>query len=229
MTLTERFWSKVDQSAGPNACWPWLKEVNNKGYGRFWIYGNGSERSVQAHRFAVELATGGPITLGLIILHSCDNPPCCNPAHLRIGTYSENTADAIAKGRLRPLPYEKQQRGSARPAAVLTEDDIPEIRERLRRGDKQRDIAASFGVSQKIITLINLRRAWTHVPDPGALETPVRVRELQPCGTSAAYQRHQKLGEDCRACKNARAAYERDRKARRQNSACVPSVTERAA
>jgi hypothetical protein len=219
ISVEERFWSKV-QRGGVDECWPWTKECNSAGYGRFRL-GRvaGQSRSVQAHRFAAETATGERIGPGLLILHSCDNPPCCNPAHLRPGTAKDNAADAIARGRLRPLPYEKQQRGSERPAAVLTEEDIPEIRMRLRRGDKQRDIAAAYGVTQNAIKVINLRKGWSHVPDLIAPDTEkVKTRELQPCGTAAGYQRHRKRGEKtCPDCKAAMAAYKRDRDPRRRH------------
>ncbi len=93
-TYEERFWSFVDKSAGPDACWPWTGS-RLKGYGAFRRYGN---RRV-ATRIAWEYVTGAPPPDDLVIMHSCDNPPCCNPAHLKPGTDAENVADCIAKGR----------------------------------------------------------------------------------------------------------------------------------
>lgn len=95
--LEERFWSKVDKSGGPAACWPWTASVDPKGYGQF-AYADGTRRSGRAHRVAWILANG-PISAGMSVCHSCDNPPCCNPAHLWLGTNADNVADRVRKGR----------------------------------------------------------------------------------------------------------------------------------
>src|SRR4051794_14535196 len=91
----ERFWSKVD-IRGPEDCWPWTASKLPRGYGQ--IYHSGLRRPVAAQRMAWEL-TRGAIPPGLGVLHSCDNPPCVNPAHLWIGTDADNHADMVAKGR----------------------------------------------------------------------------------------------------------------------------------
>jgi hypothetical protein len=79
-TLEERFWAKVDKSGGPSACWLWTASTN-KGYGQLEIDG----RPEGAHRIAYKLSIG-PIPNGLSVCHSCDNPPCCNPSHLFLGS-----------------------------------------------------------------------------------------------------------------------------------------------
>lgn len=70
-------------------------------YGRLVVNGRG----VKAHRLAYELAHG-PIPPGLVVMHTCDHPPCCRIEHLRLGTVAENNADRHAKGRtvLTPNP-----------------------------------------------------------------------------------------------------------------------------
>lgn len=88
----DRFWEKVDRSA--DGCWPFRGAIDQRGYGRFSV----RNVSVPAHRVAWELSNG-PIRSGLHVLHSCDNPPCCNPSHLRLGTNAENHTEKIAKGR----------------------------------------------------------------------------------------------------------------------------------
>jgi len=86
-----RFWDCVDTQKS-DGCWPWLGKVNVKGYG----YLPDRQGGVYlAHRIAYVLAKGH-IPESLLVLHSCpgkDNPACCNPAHLRIGTASENARD----------------------------------------------------------------------------------------------------------------------------------------
>ena len=92
-----RFWTHVDQSNGPDACWPWTAYRDRGGYGRMGIGGQPS-RLALSHRVAWEIAHG-PIPAGLIVCHHCDNPSCCNPAHLFLGGQRDNMRDSAAKGR----------------------------------------------------------------------------------------------------------------------------------
>src|SRR5947207_2239107 len=88
-----RFWDKVNV-IGNNDCWEWRAGRNPQGYGLFWLEG----RQQPASRVAW-LASAGRIPETEWVLHRCDNPPCCNPAHLFLGTAKMNTQDMIAKGR----------------------------------------------------------------------------------------------------------------------------------
>ena len=90
--IAARFWPKMDKCA-EDACWEWSAAKDNWGYGLF--YGDSFTR---AHRMAWVL-TNGPIPEGLCVLHACDNPPCCNPAHLWLGTHLDNARDRENKGR----------------------------------------------------------------------------------------------------------------------------------
>lgn len=87
----DRFWSRVDKDG---ACWEWAGARHPQGYGVFSAGG----RSLRAHRFAFQLANG-PIPEGMFVLHSCDNPPCVNPAHLRLGSHADNMRDMSARRR----------------------------------------------------------------------------------------------------------------------------------
>lgn len=93
--VEERFWSKVDKSAGPHGCWPWTACMNPDGYGHF-----GWNGEIRAHRIAWIL-TNGPIADGLSVLHEpkkCNNRACCNPTHLYLGTQFQNVHDMIKIG-----------------------------------------------------------------------------------------------------------------------------------
>lgn len=106
----ERFWSRVDKSNAAG-CWPWMGPRDIRGYGS-WGASHHRQRG-SAHRRAWEL-THGPIPEAMVIMHLCDNPPCCRPDHLRPGTHADNHADRMAKGRTRNghgAPYARGQEG----------------------------------------------------------------------------------------------------------------------
>lgn len=97
LTTLERFWSKVDCSGGPNACWPWMATC--KGYGQFRADG----KMHQAHRWILSIAVGRLLHWDDEIreeaCHRCNNMPCCNPAHLYVGDRSSNMRDCVAGGK----------------------------------------------------------------------------------------------------------------------------------
>lgn len=101
-----RFWAKV-KIGQEDECWEWQGGTSS-GYGMTTVRRNGRSVPTQAHRAAFVL-TKGEIPAGYVVMHSCDNPPCVNPAHLRTGTYAENTRDCINKGRdrigFRPMDF----------------------------------------------------------------------------------------------------------------------------
>lgn len=105
--LAERFWARVDSSGGPDACWPWKLSCRRDGYGQIRVAGC----CVAAHRLAYELAVGpipdGTGFHGAVVMHTCDNRKCCNPAHLHLGSQYDNLRDMYNKGRARPggRPY----------------------------------------------------------------------------------------------------------------------------
>lgn len=148
--LTVRLWARI-QKAGPNDCWPWIGGCCPRGYGRI---GNDEKkmRNVLTHRAAYEDVVG-PIPAGLNVLHRCDNPTCCNPAHLWLGTHADNNADMDAKGRRRVGNLKGENNGNAK----LTSKQADKIR---KAKGSQWDIADRFGVSQSTVSLIKLGKRY---------------------------------------------------------------------
>lgn len=99
-------WEKVDKN-GPNGCWVYSGASDRRGYGRPGTWKAGSRKRIYAHRRSYELLVG-PIPAGMLVLHRCDNPPCCNPAHLFLGTDLDNHLDKVAKGRANWQQYAKE-------------------------------------------------------------------------------------------------------------------------
>ena len=131
---------------GPDDCWEWLGWMSD-GYGYFSAGG----KNYRAHRIAYYLKYGNDPN-ELCVLHCCDNPICCNPEHLFLGTHQDNMQDAARKGR---------QNGRNN-NAKLTENNVREIKKLLHRNLPGVDIAKKFNVSIATITDIQLQRTWKH-------------------------------------------------------------------
>jgi len=155
LTVAERLEAKTDRSAGPDGCWPYDGGDTNSRSGHRQIWRDG--RMDQVHRVAWELHHGRAVPDGLVVRHSCDNPPCVNPAHLLLGTIADNNRDRDERGR--QVAPQGEDHGNAK----LTDEDVAMIRELLRARVSQYRIAERFGVSQGLISLIKRGKAWTHV------------------------------------------------------------------
>lgn len=156
--LPERFWSKVDVRS-EDECWPWTAAVRRKdeGYGAFYYLG----RHIPAGRMALILS-GVEIPTPYEVCHHCDNPSCCNPKHLFVGTRQENNADKVRKGR--------QARGHRTNTAILTESKVLEIRSIVadRRLENPRKIGArqlceEYGITVATFNDVIYRRSWRHI------------------------------------------------------------------
>lgn len=153
----ESFWE-----ADENGCHIWKGVLcgpsKNKAfrYGRITVNG----KKILAHRYAWELKNG-PIPAGLHALHKCDNPKCCNPDHIFLGTHKENMADMVRKGRSNKRPPapkygEENHRSKLSHAAVLA------IISRRKFGETVTALAATFGVHHSHISRIcNQKRRAT--------------------------------------------------------------------
>lgn len=149
--LEKRFWAKVDRR-GDNECWVWTGHRLPKGYGHFRVDGG----LQKAHRVSYELHKG-PIPEGHVVCHSCDNPPCVNPAHLWSGTAVENNADRDKKGR------HVRSVGSKHGMATLTEEQVLQIRALAAAGHTRKTIGAQFGITRFHLHEILTRRTWKHI------------------------------------------------------------------
>lgn len=147
--VEERFWNKVDRSGGSDACWPWLASCDSFGYGRFYD----GKRVDGSNRVAWVLANGslpdGDGHHGSCILHRCDNPKCCNPAHLFVGSIKDNNSDTA----------QKLRHGRAK----LSVEQVLEIRALSDQGVIQRVLAERFQVAPALIHFIVTRKIWKHI------------------------------------------------------------------
>lgn len=141
---------------GPDECWEWLAPVNDGGYGYFWD--SQSQSVVLAHRRAWERANG-TITGGASILHSCDNPACCNPAHLRCGNAKDNAQDVKDHGRDAAW-YMPKNGGASHGMAKLTAADVESIRQMRASGAVYTRIGEAFGISYQQAHKICTGKSW---------------------------------------------------------------------
>jgi HNH endonuclease len=139
------FWARVSRT-DPSNCWEWQGGRNRvNGYGKLSF----DSKPWFAHRLAYKLAN--PEWDGrLHVLHRCDNPGCCNPSHLFLGTDHDNIADMMAKGR----HVDRRK---------LTEEQVIEIRASV---ELLTILAAKFKVSQATISLARSGKTWRHVTAP---------------------------------------------------------------
>ena len=137
-TVAARFWSKVNVGE-PDECWEWQEKSRHEhGYGVFRPTKDSG--TVKAHRFAWSV-TNGEIPSGQVLRHKCDNPPCCNPNHLVIGTQADNVADMHERNR---REYHSR----------LNPELLAEIKDRIQKGETQKSIALDLGVSQSYISML---------------------------------------------------------------------------
>lgn len=148
MSDIDRFWSKVD-IRGDKECWPWTNGCHN-GYGVFWYKG----KNVRANRFALEITSGPPPFDGAMSLHSCHNPPCCNPNHLRWGTALDNHDDKTI--RFGPLVGENSNR------TMIDQETADKILKMRVDGLKIGEISEELSLPYTLVENIYVGRAWSH-------------------------------------------------------------------
>lgn len=155
MNLFDRLFSKV--IVRENGCWEFLGARSYRGYGQIR---DSSGRQTNAHRIAYDLCIGD-IPKGMLVLHTCDNPPCCNPEHLFLGTDQDNMDDMASKGRKVVF------KGEELPHAKLTAESVSEILKEISANVVENTtLADRYNVSPQTICDIKAGRTWKHVPKP---------------------------------------------------------------
>ena len=159
-SIRRRVDSKIDKSR--DGCWPWMGTRGNvgkkKSYGylkqrvEFGPNGTKAQIRVTAHRLAYELENG-PLPPGKIVLHKCNNPPCCNPSHLEMGTNAGNSQYMVDCGR--------SLSGERHPQARITAEQARRIcRRYYEGGETQKAIGFDYGPSQISVSLIVRGERW---------------------------------------------------------------------
>lgn len=142
----ERFWSKVNVG-GENECWLWKDSPNADGYGTISIGGRDNQSRLLAHRVAKTLAMGEEIPPDKILIHGCDNPPCCNPGHLHAATHQENMDDMV----------QKKRSAVSFGRAKLNWDIVDDIRSSNLKGTT---LSEQYKVSEGTISEIRNNKIW---------------------------------------------------------------------
>lgn len=164
----ERFWSYVDQSGGPEACWLWKGGDIKTRYGCFRVRTGSKTFVISTHKLAFLLAKG-PIPEGMEICHTCDKPHCCNPAHLWAGTHQDNMRDSVLKGR-------RFQSGQPN-ARKLSPEAVAEMRRRFFDSDiRISALCREFDVNTGGIGAILTGRCYFEVDGPTC--TPEELRRI---------------------------------------------------
>jgi len=139
------FWARVDKEPDSD-CWNWNGKITRDGYGCVKIFGVFRG----AHRVAYEIEYQDAAD-GLCVMHTCDNPKCCNPAHLFKGTHTDNMQDMIEKGR----------RGFAKYNPVKINLEIArQIRAEFRQGASKQSLARQYGISPLHVRDIIKNKCW---------------------------------------------------------------------
>lgn len=151
--VAARFWQKVDRR-GPDDCWIWqgTRMAPNKigeQYGHIGISEKGRQISYRAHRLAYILVYGD-LPDDMVVMHTCDNPLCVNPAHLKAGTQKENAEDMARKGRV--------AHGASHYDSRLTEDDVLAIFD--DKTSTNIALARRYGIHDSNIVKIRRGERW---------------------------------------------------------------------
>jgi hypothetical protein len=147
--VADRFWTQVD-CRGSDECWEWLGYRDRDGYGSVSMW----PTRMGAHRVAYEIVNGA-VPDGLAVRHRCDNQPCCNPAHLELGTIIDNNRDKTARGR----DAKGERHGMARYSA----EQIEHVKRLIAGGLTSPAIEAETGVRRATVLKVMGGKQWKEV------------------------------------------------------------------
>lgn len=153
----DRIWLWIDKR-GPTECWPWIASKDSYGYGTLSL----KKKKFKATRVLWELVHG-EAPGNREVMHACDNPGCCNPAHLSLGTHAENMRDMSLKKRAAST---RGPKNGGMVVAVLDENKVRDIRrEHANGGVTLQRIAAKYGVTAANVWCVVKRKSWDWVSD----------------------------------------------------------------
>lgn len=190
----DRFWSRVAIS-GDDECWNWTAGKNGVGYGVFYCDTGSGRRAMLSHRFSLGVSLKKDLPRELFVLHSCDNPACVNPHHLRLGTQKENMRDAVIRNRMSKPPLNAHYRkanyikGEDVWNQSLTEPEVREIWRLHLAGQNNTQISAAVGHPVHVIADVCRGRSWRHLDGAPSLKAlragGVRRDKLTPADIEA--------------------------------------------
>lgn len=154
-TLAEKLAARTIKQ--PSGCWEVQGHALHSGHVQLseGSPSKGDYHRTRAHVFAWEQHHGTRVPIGMVVMHTCDNPRCVNPDHLRIGTQRDNIIDSIQKGRYNTFGIQK-----------LNAEQVREIRALSKQGLRQKDIAVRFHIARNTVSGIVNRKSWDHLDRP---------------------------------------------------------------
>lgn len=153
----DRFWSNVSMGSSEE-CWIWQGATDRAGYGWF-SFGSRSRGKASCHRISLALHLGDEIGQSCV-LHSCDNPSCVNPGHLRVGDRADNARDMVKRRRHWSQTGSYSTAGTANGRAKINPNDVHEIRRRHSDGESQVRIAMDYPISRAQVGNIVRGEQW---------------------------------------------------------------------
>ena len=163
-----RFWDKilVNNPNDPNECWDWLAKKDKNGCGIFSMRVEKREddlghfwRSFRAPRLMWILENEQPIPKGMLVIHSCDLETCCNPKHIRLGTYKDNSNDRKLRGR-----FDTNAKGESHPNSKLTEKLARKICQLyFHMGLKPVEVIERMKLPRSIVYGVMSGKTWKHI------------------------------------------------------------------
>jgi len=151
--LDEMLFSRIKERVKiDSGCWVWQMGTDKDGYGMITF----TMKSLRAHREVYRIVHGA-IPKGMLVCHTCDNPSCCNPDHLYLGSPADNSGDMVKRKRNWKTVGENCH------TSKLTEKDVVEIRRLFDLGVSCARIARDYGLSKSSVWSIKKRKSWKHI------------------------------------------------------------------